>query len=115
VAAACASGVTEIRDAADLRVKESDRIAALAAELAKMGVRVEERADGLAVHGGARLQGGALDSHGDHRIAMALAVAGLVAAGQTVVEDTACIATSFPEFVDTLNTLAGEDAIRVEA
>jgi 3-phosphoshikimate 1-carboxyvinyltransferase len=114
VAAARASGVTEIRDAADLRVKESDRIAALATELGRLGVRVDERADGLVIHGGARLEGARVDSHGDHRIAMALVIAGLAAAGETVVEDTACIGTSFPEFVSTVNRLAGGDAVRVE-
>jgi 3-phosphoshikimate 1-carboxyvinyltransferase len=115
VAATRASGVTVIRDAADLRVKESDRIAALATELTKLGARVDERADGLAVHGDARLAGARVDSHGDHRIAMALVVAGLVADGETVVEDTACIATSFPGFVATVNSLAGAEAVRVEA
>ncbi len=115
VAATRASGVTEIRDAADLRVKESDRIAALATELVKLGVRVDQRADGLAIHGGARLAGARVDSHGDHRIAMALVVAGLAATGETVVENTACISTSFPEFVSTLNRLAGGETVQVEA
>jgi 3-phosphoshikimate 1-carboxyvinyltransferase len=114
VAAALAHGVTEIRDAAELRVKESDRIAAVARELGRMGVRVEERADGMAIPGGQRFRGAHVSSGGDHRMAMALAVAGLVADGETVIDDTACVATSFPTFVDTLNALAGGDAITVE-
>ncbi|HEV8471879.1 MAG TPA: 3-phosphoshikimate 1-carboxyvinyltransferase [Methylomirabilota bacterium] len=114
VAAATAHGVTEIRDAAELRVKESDRIAALARELGKMGVRIEERPDGMAIPGGQRVHGARVASDGDHRMAMALAVAALVADGETVIEDTACVATSFPTFVDTVNALAGERAITVE-
>ncbi len=115
VAAALARGTTEIRDAAELRVKESDRIAAIARELGRMGVRVEERADGMAVAGGQRFRGAHVASGGDHRMAMALTVAGLVADGETVIDDTACVATSFPSFVDTLNALAGGDAVTVEA
>jgi 3-phosphoshikimate 1-carboxyvinyltransferase len=114
VLAATARGTTEIRDAAELRVKESDRIAALARELAKMGVTLEERADGMAIAGGQRFRGARVTSAGDHRMAMALAVAGLVADGETVVEDAACVQTSFPTFVDTLNALAGGAAITVE-
>ncbi len=113
VAAACARGRTEIRDAAELRVKESDRLAALARQLGRMGGRVEERPDGLVIEGG-RLTGAVVSSHGDHRIAMALAVAGLVAEGETVVEDADCIATSYPGFADALNTLAGGAAVSVE-
>jgi len=114
VLAATAQGVTEIRDAAELRVKESDRIAMLARELAKMGVRVDDRADGMAITGGQRFRGARVASAGDHRMAMALAVAGLVADGETVIEDAACVQTSFPTFVETLNALAGGDAITVE-
>jgi 3-phosphoshikimate 1-carboxyvinyltransferase len=114
VLAATAQGVTEIRDAAELRVKESDRIAMLARELAKMRVRVDERADGMTITGGQRFHGARVASAGDHRMAMALAVAGLVADGETVIEDTACVQTSFPTFVETLNSLAGGDAVTVE-
>jgi 3-phosphoshikimate 1-carboxyvinyltransferase len=114
VLAATARGTTEIRDAAELRVKESDRIAMLARELGKMGVRVEERTDGMAIPGGQRFRGARVASGGDHRMAMALAVAGLAAEGETVVEDAACVQTSFPTFVDTLNALAGGEAITVE-
>jgi 3-phosphoshikimate 1-carboxyvinyltransferase len=115
VAAALAHGTTEIRDAAELRVKESDRIAAIARELGRMGVRVEERPDGMAIAGGQRFRGAHVASGGDHRMAMALTVAGLVAEGETVIDDTACVATSFPSFVATLNALAGGDAVTVEA
>jgi len=114
VAAALAHGNTEIRDAGELRVKESDRIAAIARELDRMGVRVDERRDGMGIAGGQRLRGAQVSSGGDHRMAMALAVAGLVADGETVIDDTACVATSFPTFVDTINALAGGDAVTVE-
>jgi 3-phosphoshikimate 1-carboxyvinyltransferase len=114
VAGACASGPTEVRDAAELRVKESDRIRALASELGKMGVRVEERPDGFRIAGrgpGAPFRGARVSSWGDHRLAMALVVAGLLADGPTLVEDVACIATSYPEFVATVRRLAGDDAV----
>ena len=107
VAASLARGTTRIRDAAELRVKESDRIRAVATELGRMGARIEERPDGLDVHGVEQLRGATVDSGGDHRMAMALVVAALAADGPTVVEDTACIATSFPNFVDLVNRLAG--------
>ncbi len=114
VAAAAARGVTTIGDAAELRVKESDRIAALARELGKMGVRVDERPDGMVIAGPQRFHGARVASGGDHRMAMALTIAGLVAAGETVVDDTACVATSFPGFVETINALAGMPAVTVE-
>ena len=115
VLAAVARGATEIRDAAELRVKESDRIAALSRELGKMGVRIDERPDGMALPGGQRFRGAHVASGGDHRMAMALAVAGLVADGETVVEDVACVQTSFPGFVDLVNALADGPAITVGA
>lgn len=98
VAAAFAEGETVIRGAGELRVKESDRIATMARELAQLGARVEELPDGLIIHGGQPLKGTTLSSHGDHRVAMALAVAGLAVSGITVISDTACIGTSFPGF-----------------
>jgi 3-phosphoshikimate 1-carboxyvinyltransferase len=113
VLGALADGVTDVRGAAELRVKESDRIAAIGRELGKMGVRVEERPDGFRVEGPQRLRGARVTSGGDHRMAMALAVAGLVADGPTVIEDAACIATSFPGFAATLNALAGRAALTV--
>ena len=115
VLAASARGATEIRDAGELRVKESDRIVAVKRELAKMGVVVEERPDGMVIPGGQRFRGAHVASGGDHRMAMALAVAGLVAEGETVIADVACVQTSFPTFVDLVNTLAGGPAVTVGA
>jgi 3-phosphoshikimate 1-carboxyvinyltransferase len=105
VAATQAEGETVVREAEELRVKETDRIAVIASELRKMGARIEPQPDGFVVEGPTRLQGAVVDSHGDHRIAMALAVAGLIAEGETTVEDTACIADSFPGFADTMRAL----------
>ncbi len=98
VAATQAQGETLVRDAAELRVKETDRIATTVAELRRLGAEIEARPDGFVVHGPTRLVGAAVHSHSDHRLAMALAVAGLVASGETVVHDVACIADSFPGF-----------------
>jgi 3-phosphoshikimate 1-carboxyvinyltransferase len=98
VAASYAEGKTVIKDAAELRVKESDRIATIAAELRKMGAAVTELPDGMEISGGDALNGAICDSHGDHRIAMSVAVAGLAARGDTVVRDTDWIDTSFPGF-----------------
>ena len=108
VAAAVAKGETVVRDAQELRVKESDRIAVMAAELRKLGAGIEERPDGVRIAGGASLRGAACHSHGDHRIAMALAVAGLAAEGETVVEDVQCIETSFPGFVELFTSLGAD-------
>jgi 3-phosphoshikimate 1-carboxyvinyltransferase len=98
----------EIRDAAELRVKETDRIAALAENLRRMGANVEERPDGLRVEGrkSGKLRGAEIDPHGDHRIAMAFAVAALAAEGPTVIRDADCAAVSFPTFYEELNRLA---------
>ncbi|HEU5188863.1 MAG TPA: 3-phosphoshikimate 1-carboxyvinyltransferase [Methylomirabilota bacterium] len=115
VAATLAEGPTEVRDAAELRVKESDRIRAIAAELGRMGARITERPDGLRIEGGTRLRGAVVSSGGDHRMAMSLVIAGLLADGETVVEDTDCIATSFPGFLTAVNDLAGSPAARAEA
>jgi 3-phosphoshikimate 1-carboxyvinyltransferase len=106
VAAACAQGKTVIRGAAELRVKESDRIAAMAAELRKMGAEVTELPDGMEITGRGRLRGAQCESHGDHRIAMSLAVAGLAAEGETIVRDAAWIETSFPGFEQLLKQVA---------
>ena len=102
VAAAAASGQTTVSGAAELRVKESDRIATTAAMLTSFGVRIEERPDGFVVEGGARFSPGAVHPHGDHRIAMAGAVAALVAGG--TLHDPGCMSVSFPSF---LTDLAG--------
>ncbi len=98
VAAAAAKGITRIRGAGELRVKESDRIDAMADGLGRLGISVTQHADGLDVVGGT-LRGGRVDSHGDHRIAMSLAVAGLVADAPVEVTDCRNVATSFPGFV----------------
>ena len=105
VAATQAQGLTEIRGAKELRIKESDRIATLTSELSKMGANIEELEDGMFIVGPTKLKGTTVKSHGDHRIAMALAIAALVAEGETIIEDTDCIATSFPGFEKILSTL----------
>jgi 3-phosphoshikimate 1-carboxyvinyltransferase len=98
----------EIRDAAELRVKESDRIAALAENLRRMGASMEERPDGLKIAGrsAGKLRAAEIEPRGDHRIAMAFAVAGLAAEGNTVIRDADCAAVSFPAFFAELNRLA---------
>ncbi len=98
----------EIRDAAELRVKESDRIAALVENLRRMGASVEERPDGLKVQGrsAGKLRGAEIEPRGDHRIAMAFAVAGLAAEGNTVIRDADCAGVSFPTFFQELNRLS---------
>ena len=106
VAAACADGTTVIRNAEELRVKESDRIATMAAELRKLGAHVRELPDGMEISGNRRLRGAVCESHGDHRIAMSLAVAGLTAEGPTTVRDTEWIETSFPGFPSMLRSAA---------
>jgi 3-phosphoshikimate 1-carboxyvinyltransferase len=106
VAAAVADGTTVIRDAQELRVKESDRIATAAKELRNLGAQIRELPDGLEITGRPRLSGGVCDSHGDHRIAMAAAVAGLSAEGTTTVRDAAWIETSFPGFERLLRAAA---------
>jgi 3-phosphoshikimate 1-carboxyvinyltransferase len=101
----------EIHDAQELRVKESDRIAALAEGLRQMGARVEEFPDGLRVEGrsAGKLRGAKVDPRGDHRIAMALAVAALGAEGSSTILDAECVAVSFPEFFATLDRLRGSE------
>ena len=105
VAAARAAGLSTVRDAAELRVKEVDRIAVLAGELRRLGVTLDEREDGFALQGPQHLRGAGVDSHDDHRLGMALAVAGLVADGVTLVDDASCMADSFPGFVETMQQL----------
>ncbi|HZD61050.1 MAG TPA: 3-phosphoshikimate 1-carboxyvinyltransferase [Anaerolineae bacterium] len=105
VAATQAEGRTVIRDARELRIKESDRIAALSAELRKMGANIEELEDGMVIHGPTRLRGATVKSHGDHRIAMSLAIAGLVADGKTIIDNSECIAISYPSFEETLRSI----------
>lgn len=104
VAAATAEGTTELRGAAELRVKESDRIQSVAEGLTALGIAVEVLDDGMIIHGG-RLTGGHVDSHSDHRISMAFAMAALVADGPVEIDDCANVATSFPGFVDAARSL----------
>jgi 3-phosphoshikimate 1-carboxyvinyltransferase len=112
VAGALARGTTLIRHAQELRVKETDRIAAIAHNLRSMGAQVVELSDGLEIHGRARLHGTRLSSFGDHRIAMAFAIAGLFAEGETVIQDIDCIATSYPGFEKTLQELVNPKGFR---
>jgi 3-phosphoshikimate 1-carboxyvinyltransferase len=95
------------RGAAELRIKESDRLAAVAENLRRMGAEVEEFPDGLRVAGRQKLRGAEIDPHADHRIAMAFAIAALVAEGTTVVKDSSCVDVSFPDFFQTLERVAG--------
>jgi 3-phosphoshikimate 1-carboxyvinyltransferase len=105
VAAARAQGDTLIRDAQELRAKETDRIETVANGLDALGVTVEPTADGMGITGGQRLRGGALQSHGDHRLAMAWAIAGLVADGETLVQGAEAVDVSYPGFWETLRSL----------
>jgi 3-phosphoshikimate 1-carboxyvinyltransferase len=105
VVASQSEGETIVRDAAELRVKETDRIAAIVAELRKLGACIEERDDGFVVAGPTSLRGTVVDSRSDHRLAMSLATAGLVAEGETIIEGAECIADSFPGFEEILRAL----------
>lgn len=105
VAATQAEGVTEISDAQELRVKESDRIGNVVSQLSRMGALIKEKEDGMVISGGKRLAGTSVNSYGDHRMAMALTIAGLIADGETTINDVACINTSYPHFMDILNKI----------
>lgn len=115
VAAAVAEGETVISGAAELRLKEVDRLSAVAEELGRMGAAVSVSQDSLRIRGGAALRGAAVSSRGDHRMAMSLAVAALFADGETVIRDVACADTSFPGFARVLADAAPACAIREEA
>ncbi len=106
VMAALAEGTTVIRDAAELKVKETNRIDTVTAGLATMGAHVTPTEDGMIIEGGSCLTGARIQSHLDHRIAMAFAVAGLAAHGETFIEDSQCVDVSYPEFFQTLDQLA---------
>ena len=105
VAAAVATGKTIIRDAKELRVKETDRIATMVRQLVKMGATLQEAEDGMIIGGGARLKGSKVDSEGDHRVAMSLIVAGLIAEGDTSVYGADALNVSYPRFVSDLRSL----------
>ena len=102
VAAAMAEGQTTVTGAEELRIKETDRIKAMATELQKLHVGIQETPDGFIVQGGSKIQGGHCTSYGDHRVAMAIAIAALTASSPTKIDDTDCIETSFPGFHDKL-------------
>jgi 3-phosphoshikimate 1-carboxyvinyltransferase len=114
VAALFARGKTVIRDAVELRVKETDRIAAMAGELGILGAEVEERQDGFEIQGGRPVSGGIVRSHGDHRVAMSLCVAALAAQSPVSLDSPECIAISYPTFFETLGAL-GTDFSRDDA
>jgi len=108
VAASVAEGETVVRDAAELKVKESNRISAIVEELKKFGVEIDELPDGFIVRPGNKLKGAEVDTRMDHRIAMAMTVAGMVSAGETVINDAQCVNISFPGFYDVLKILGKE-------
>lgn len=110
VAASMATGETQISGAAELRVKESDRIATMVSGLRAMGVEAEERPDGMQILGRQNLSAGSFQSHGDHRVAMSMSVAGLCARGTSIIEGTECVATSFPGFWDLLRSVQRNSA-----
>ncbi|RJQ30847.1 MAG: 3-phosphoshikimate 1-carboxyvinyltransferase [Actinobacteria bacterium] len=105
VLATQAEGTTIIKDAAELKLKETDRITAIAAELKKMNANIEATNDGLIINGPTKLKGAVVESYGDHRMAMSLAIAGLVASGQTTIQGSECINISFPRFYELLKVL----------
>lgn len=113
IAGALATGTTTIRNAQELRVKETDRIAAIAHNLRAMGAQVIELNDGLEIHGHGGLRGARVASFGDHRIAMAFAIAGLFAEGETIVQDAQCVQESYPEFALALEEVANPKRVRI--
>ncbi len=106
ILAAAAEGPTLIREAAELRLKESDRISCLAEELRKAGVVVEEYPDGMKIEGNAKLKGAVFNSHGDHRLAMSMAIGALIADSESKVEGLNCVQTSFPNFFELLEQIS---------
>ena len=107
VAALHAEGRTIVRDAQELRVKETDRLAVMTAELRKLGAEITETDDGFIIDGPQKLSGTHVDGHDDHRVAMSMTIAGLVASGQTIVDDAKCAGDSFPGFAETVASLGG--------
>src|SRR5262249_5723712 len=111
VVATQTEGRVEIRGARELRIKESDRIRSVVSGIRALGGRIEEYEDGFGIEGPQQLTGGQVDTAGDHRIAMAFSIAGLIASGATDITDADCAGVSFPEFYDLLQTVAGPGAI----
>lgn len=109
VAATQAQGTTIVEGAGELRIKETDRISAINRELCKMGAKITEKEDGFTVNGPTKLRGTVVDSYGDHRMAMALAIAGTVAEGKTVITNSECIGVSFPEFEEMLKCITSNE------
>jgi 3-phosphoshikimate 1-carboxyvinyltransferase len=107
VAASVANGTTVIQDAGELRVKEADRISTTVRELSRFGAKIEELPDGMIIHGVSQLKGGRCDSHLDHRLAMALGIAGLIAEGETIVSNAEAVDISYPDFWKDLARLSG--------
>lgn len=105
VMAAAAGGTTTIKDAAELKVKESDRIAVMTENLSAMGCDITATEDGMIIHGGKPLHGAVIDSHSDHRIAMSFAVAAMIADGETTIRDADCVRISYPGFYRDLEML----------
>jgi len=105
VIASQAQGKTIVRNAEELRVKETDRIATVVEELRKLGAKIDATDDGFIVEGSTPLHGGLVNSHGDHRLAMALAIAGLIAKETVVVERAECIGDSFTGFIPLMQSL----------
>jgi 3-phosphoshikimate 1-carboxyvinyltransferase len=108
VAAAAAEGASQVRDARELRFKESDRIASLIQLLIALGVQAQESEDGFSIMGGSKFQGGRLQSRGDHRLAMSMAMAGLIAQAPLQIENSEIIAESFPHFADLFSSLGAD-------
>jgi 3-phosphoshikimate 1-carboxyvinyltransferase len=100
-----AEGTTIIKDAAELKVKETNRIDTVAKELSTLGAEITPTDDGLIIHGGSKLHGGTVSSHGDHRIGMMLAIAGLIARGEMSLQDPSAINVSYPQFFEHLSQL----------
>jgi 3-phosphoshikimate 1-carboxyvinyltransferase len=115
IAALFAKGTTQIRDAAELRVKECDRLAVMASQLTRLGARLEEQADGLTIQGQATLQGNDVHSHGDHRIAMSLAIAALRASGSIHIHNADAATISYPSFIATLAQLSNLPVLTQES
>ena len=112
VAAALAEGETRLVNVAQARVKETDRIAVMAAELTKMGANVRERQDGLIIRGNGKLRGAEVSGHDDHRVVMALAVAGLAAEGTTTIDGAECAAVTFPNFVQLMTSVGARMSLK---